>query len=92
MRTFIYNGIEYRSLCECCNALNLSYQKVRRLCRHYRRAQKDPTLAIRWALGIEHLSHLEPKTIAYTQDQERANFRQMKFKDKMLHSFINTAL
>lgn len=76
-------------MAECCKALNISYQKVRRLCRHYRRAHDNPEQAIKWCLGVEYLSNLEPKTFLYEQDQNRANFRQMKFKEKMLHSFIN---
>ena len=83
MRSFTYQGVEYRSLCECCCKLNISYQKVRRLCRHYVRAHHDPSLAVSWCLGVKHRSINEPTTIQYAQDQEKATERQDKFKDRV---------
>lgn len=83
MRSFTYQGVEYRSMFECCKALNISYQKVRRLCRHYRRAHDDPAQAVRWCLGVEHRSINEPKTYLYSQDKEKATERQDKFKEKV---------
>lgn len=83
MRSFTYQGIEYRSLQECCCKLKISYQKVRRLCRHYKRAHDDPAQAVRWCLGVEHRSTNEATTIQYAQDQEKATERQDKFKEKV---------
>lgn len=83
MRSFTYQGVEYRSLQECCCRLKISYQKVRRLCRHYVRAHHDPVVAVRWCLGVEHRSINEPKTYLYIQDKEKATERQDKFKEKV---------
>lgn len=82
MRAFTYNDVEYRSLSECCKELKISYQKVRRLCRHYVRASKDPALAVAWCTGEMRLSALEPKTWKYQQDLEKAAIRQERFKYK----------
>lgn len=83
MKSFTYQGVEYRSLQECCCKLKISYQKVRRLCRHYVRARHDPVVAVRWCLGVEHRSINEATTIQYAQDQEKATERQDKFKEKV---------
>lgn len=83
MYSFTYKGCEYRSLKECCDALNISYQKVRRLCRHYVRARTNPQLAIKWSLGIEVRSWNEPKTEHYNQDLQKSRERQWKFKEKI---------
>lgn len=80
MRTFIFQGKEYQSLSKACADFKVSYQKARRLCRHYVRANKDPAVALKWILGIEKLSHLEPKTFKYQQDLECGRERQERFK------------
>lgn len=87
MRSFIFDGIEYRSMRECCEKLNISYQKVRRLCRHYRRAEQSPIIAIKWCLGIEHKSAVEPKTFKYEQDLELSRVRQDRFKELVFDKF-----
>ncbi|MBR1612071.1 MAG: hypothetical protein IJ671_00790 [Succinivibrio sp.] len=73
----------------CCEELHISYQKVRRLCRHYVRASKDPALAVRWCLGSEVLHSTEQKTWKYQQDLEKSYDRQEKLKDKMYQQFID---
>ena len=78
MKSFIVNGKEYRSMRVCCAELHISYQKVRRLCRHYVRASKDPSLAVRWCLGSEVLHSTEQKSYD----------RQEKLKDKMYQQFM----
>lgn len=70
MRGFTYDGKDYDSLAEACRELGISYQKVRRLCRHYVRAQEDPAVAIRWCLKLEKKSWNEPKTRAYWRDKK----------------------
>lgn len=90
MKSFTYQGVEYRSMFECCKTLNISYQKVRRLCRHYRRAHDDPAQAVRWCLGVDKLSHLEPKTLQYAQDLEKSYDRQEKFKDRIYQKFVES--
>lgn len=88
MKSFIVNGKEYRSMRVCCAELHISYQKVRRLCRHYVRASKDPSLAVRWCLGSEVLHSTEQKTWKYQQDLEKSYDRQEKLKDKMYQQFM----
>ena len=53
MHSLEYHGKQYRSLKEICSILKLSYSKVRRLTRHYRRAHNDPVIAVKWATGEE---------------------------------------
>lgn len=89
MKSFVVNGKEYRSMRVCCAELHISYQKVRRLCRHYVRASKDPSLAVRWCLGSEVLHSTEQKTWKYLQDLEKSYDRQEKLKDKMYQQFID---
>ena len=88
MKSFVVNGKEYRSMRVCCAELHISYQKVRRLCRHYVRASKDPSLAVRWCLGSEVLHSTEQKTWKYLQDLEKSYDRQEKLKDKMYLQFM----
>ena len=83
MKVFVYHGFEYRSLSHCCKALKISYQKVRRLCRHYIRASRDPALAVAWCTGETRLSPSEAKTVKYRQDLELAAIRQERFKEKV---------
>ncbi len=83
MKSFNFDGKEYRSLRVCCSELGVSYQKLRRLCRHYVRASQDSAVAIRWLLGIEVRSWNEPKTEHYSQDLQKSKERQWRFKDKI---------
>ena len=80
MRAFIFQGKEYQSLSKACIDLKISYQKARRLCRHYVRANKDPAVALKWMLGFEKLSHFEQKTFKYQQDLECGRERQERFR------------
>lgn len=89
MHGFIFQNTEYRSIRECCKKLGLSYSKVRRLTRHYKRAQNDPSIAINWALGLERIPITEPKTFLYQDDLIKAYDRQLKFKDKVRNIFMN---
>lgn len=89
MRVIEYDGQCYRSIGQACKALKISYQKLRRLCRHYRRAAEDPAVAIRWILGIEKMRPDEPKTWKYAQDMERGRERQQDFKARMQERAFN---
>ena len=89
MKSFVFNGIQYRSLKEFCLMFNLSYSKARRLCRHYIRANKDPVVAIKWLLGIEKRSYSEPKTQMYFHDLELSEDRQRDFIEKQRNTFLN---
>lgn len=84
MHSFTFDGTEYRSLSECCQALKISYQKVRRLCRHYKRAHEDPAVAVRWTLGTEKRSPSEEKTAVYRADLRKSSVRQERFRDALV--------
>ena len=89
MHSFIFQNTEYRSIRECCKKLGLSYSKVRRLTRHYKRAQNDPVIAVKWATGEEVRPYNEPKTFLYQDDLIKSYDRQLKFKDKVRNIFMN---
>lgn len=82
MKSFYYGGVEYRSLAECCKAVKISYQKVRRLCRHYVRASKNPALAVSWCTGEVVLAGTETKTEKYKIDLARGCERKAKFRER----------
>lgn len=82
MKSFCYGGVEYRSLAECCKVVKVSYQKVRRLCRHYVRAKQDPALAVSWCTGEVVLADTETKTEKYKIDLARGRERKTKFRER----------
>lgn len=88
MKSFVVNGKEYRSIRVACRELDVSYQKVRRLCRHYVRASNDPAVAFAWCLGLEKRSLTEPKTFKYQQDLEKGSLRQMAFKERVIQGVL----
>lgn len=82
-----YLGKEYRSVKEACKALHVSYQRVRRLIRHFARAHKDPTVALDWATGrVLFRSYAEPKTDAFFRDGALAADRGEKYRAR--HSAV----
>lgn len=81
MKSFIYNHVDYRSLKECCTALNISYSKARRLTRHYVRAKHDPTFAVLWTIEGRVPAN-EIKTPDYRRDYEQSKIRLERFYDK----------
>ena len=82
MKSFCYGGVEYRSLAECCKAVKISYQKVRRLCRHYVRAKQNPAVAVSWCTGEVVLADTETKTEKYKIDLARGRERKSKFRER----------
>lgn len=81
MHTVTVNGKQYRSIREACHDLKISYQKVKRLCRHYQKAYVDPTVAVEWCLGSRPLvPSAEQKTFKYEQDKESGLLRQISYK------------
>ena len=82
MKSFYYKGVEYRSLAECCKTVKISYQKVRRLCRHDVRANQDPALAVSWCTGVAVLMESEVKTEKYQIDLVRGRKRKVKFRER----------
>lgn len=90
MRVIEYEGEVYRSYAEVSKALHVSNQKLRRLCRHYVRANKNPAVAIDWLLGKEKLKANEPKTWKYQQDLDRQYDRQATtFKESINSIALN---
>lgn len=78
MRAFIYQGKQYRSLLAFSKAQGISYDKLVKLCRHYKRARSDPGLAAAWLLGHEQFDpRTEPRTRSYNRDQRLAAARQI---------------
>ena len=82
MRSFIYKGQVYRSMSEACSKLKVSYQKVRRLCRHYVKASKDPAVALEWIL-TGHDPCLEVKTFKYQDDYVKSAVRVQNYRDRL---------
>lgn len=83
MRYVEIDGQIYRSVREACHNLNISYQKVKRLCRHFKRAEENPRIAIEWCLGKEKfIPTLEPKTHKYKDDKELTIRRQQPYRDR----------
>ena len=93
MHSFMYEGVEYRSLHEFCKEKHVSWQKMRRLCRHYERARKDPAVAADWMLaereGTVNLEK-EPRTMQYRQDLERNRERQETFRERVVQRILES--
>ena len=83
MKKINYRGKDYTNLAECCEALGISYQKAKRLCRHYVRAERDPAVAISWCLGSEKRSKDEKKTDKFFVDSEKGKQRMIKFQKRI---------
>lgn len=91
MRSFSFDGKIYSSLKAFSTAHNVSYSKLRRLCRLYRRAHENPSVACSWILGRELLnSAKEPKTLQYYQDKEKGRARYERFIDKVENSLLDS--
>ena len=83
MKTFIFQGVTYNMM-TFSKTYHVSYSKIRRLCRHFKRAQKDPVIACKWVLGLELLdSAKEAKTSSYKQDLEKSYERHERFLEKV---------
>lgn len=81
MRSIEYEGVIYESIKDCCVKLEISYQLLRRLIRHYKRAKENPAVAIDWILGKQHLiSSHEPKTDMYYHDLDVTKERMIEYK------------
>lgn len=83
MKKIFYKGVEYTNLAECCKELGISYQKAKRLCRHYVRAEQDPAMSVAWCLGDEKRSKDEEKTGKFFVDSEKGKQRMIKFQKKI---------
>lgn len=90
MRKFIYKNKEYRSLAEFCKLNSVSYQMLRRLVRHYRRAKLDPAVACAWIVGDAQLSDSEPKTWAYYRDSQKGQERQTRFRENIKNKILRS--
>lgn len=83
MKSFTYEGRPY-NLTSFALAYHVSYSKLRRLCRHYKRAHDNPAVACNWILEKEILHpEREAKTIFYRQDLEKSYDRHERFLEKV---------
>ena len=83
MRAIEYEGVIYESIKDCCAKLKISYQRVRRLIRHYKRAKDNPAVAIDWVLGKQVLiSSHEAKTDMYYHDLSLTKDRVIEYNAK----------
>ena len=88
MKTFIFQGVTYNMM-TFAKSHHISYSKLRRLCRHYKRAHDNPAVACNWILEKEILHpEREPKTIFYKQDLEKSYERHERFLEKVEESFF----
>lgn len=81
MKSFIYNQVKYRSLRECCHALNISYSKAKRLTRHYIRASENPVLVIDWIIK-DNVPTNEMKSSKYQHDLVMGLDRHYRFLER----------
>lgn len=90
MRAIEYEGVIYESIKDCCAKLEISYQLLRRLIRHYKRAKENPAVAIDWILGKQRLiSSHEPKTDMYFHDLELTKERMIEYKAQKSEKYFN---
>ena len=83
MRSIKYEGVIYKSIKDCCAKLEISYQRVRRLIRHYQRAKDNPAIAIDWVLGKQRfISSYERKTDMYYHDLSLTKDRVIEYNAK----------
>ena len=83
MKSFKFQGVTYNMM-TFAKSHHISYSKLRRLCRHFERAYKNPEVACRWVLGLELLdARKEPKTLFYKQDLEKSYERHERFLEKV---------
>ena len=88
MKSFIFENKKY-NLSSFAVSHNVSYSKLRRLCRHYKRAHDNPAVACNWILEREILHpERETKTMFYKQDLEKSYDRHEKFLEKVENELI----
>lgn len=97
MREIVINDKSFRSLRTACSYFNISYWRAVRLCRKYQSANDDPSLAIKWLLGIQCLDYAkERKHFKYYRDTELSKLRvldkksrdSIKFKKEVLKNVL----
>lgn len=83
MYAVTFAGRKYHSLCDACRNLKISYQKVKRLMRHYEKASHNPAVALAWACGFEHLDPTrETKTEFYELDRYACKIRKRRYEKR----------
>lgn len=80
MRAFSVLGVEYHSIKEFCKKNKISYWSFIRLCRKYKSAAVDPSVAALHLLGIKKISCIETKTFKYERDKELNRLRIIDFR------------
>lgn len=94
MKPFEFRDTMYRSLHEFCKRNGVSWQKMRRLCRHYERARKNPAVAAQWMIDMREGRTVnlekEPRTMQYRQDLERNRERQETFRERVVQRILES--
>lgn len=80
MIAFKIGNTEYHSIKEFCKKNKISYWAFIRLCRKYKKASQDPSIAALHLLGIKKISGLEQKTFKYERDKELNRLRIIDFR------------
>lgn len=92
MKSFIFENKKY-NLSSFAVSHNVSYSKLRRLCRHYKRAHDNPAVACNWILGRDLLdSSKEAKTLQFYQDREKDRARYERFIDKVQDELLRALI
>lgn len=90
MREFLYHGVAYKSIKQCCAINNINYHKVRRLRRKYFLAEKDISKALDAAQDIISLTGTKLSS-KYLEDSYKAYLRKLRSKDKKIIQVNNLA-
>lgn len=88
MKSFMFDNKTY-NLASFALEHKVSYSKLRRYCRHYKRARNNPAIACAWILEREILSpEQEAKTLQFYQDREKDRARYERFIDKVQEDLL----
>lgn len=88
---FIYNGKFYNSMTALCKEHNVSYSRLCRIRRKYRKAKSDISLAIAVAKGEICLNDDELNHV-YVNDKEKSRIRYLNFKTRQTDKAKHQAL
>lgn len=88
---FVYQGKGYTSMADFCRKHDISYGKLCRIRRKYRKAKIDINLAVAAAKGEISLTG-NATTYAYTSDKEKSRMRYLNLKTRQAESVKNQVL
>lgn len=80
MIAFKVGEVEYSSIKEFCKQNKISYWAFIRICRKYKKAAEDPSVAALHLLGIKKISNLETKTFKYEREKALNKLRVIDYK------------